>query len=1858
MSVICNLEKKPNYIDEMLVSETVKTSLRDKHYTLVQALENIRFEGRKALTAIPAKKSGKVFLTLGYGVGTDKYNDVVEKIGEINKNEGHKVIGIVPMEINGQYKYAVGVDVTPLAGIYNNSYMNELNRQSIETEAQELLNEDLFRAELETDEEIQEIYKNKNDKTYVKYRMNQDLREKMIDFLSKVGFTVEQTDEIIEKYGANGLTNMVKKTVQFAMGKDVVLPEEVAHVFVEMLPKGHPLYMEMMNAIEADPIFAVTYNEYKDDAYYQDANGNPDIEKIKKEAVGQVIAEEIYRINNNKPATVIGNWLSQLLNWIKSIFTNKMNEDSSFALAANKILEGNITDLTESDFTLEQEAFGIFKNRKTDYRMVQEDLSVINEKKKLASSLKNAVAKIRKFRKNALKNDIEARKTFSDIEKGLSSLKLSENDEEKLIEEVAVNFTDTMIEVNALYKGYMDKMKNIIDIPDPDIKLSELSELMSSIILSNRVLEDLQNINILLDDTNPVKAYMANIFGNKAQLENLFRRVAIDSLQKVFADQIYGQDYIELKEKTQAQVDQLEEKKKIPGAPIEFIDSEITRLWNNFNKVAPSEEKIKSLLEGTAGDIDFFALNLQKAIASNNHLISGLQKKFEEAMFENMKVLMATANDIDTAHAEYVRQMGVGVNNDEALYDPITTVVEKTIRFDKDGKPVTTKKVFFLSKHDPIYKVQIDELRMKKRRVRTLQSETTDPVEYAKLEKELMELNEESKKLYSKLQRQYTDKYYKKLDDLLDEKLTDNQGNEFTVREETKDVYERRSKTERDIQLAESVDKMIFADAALQDILFEIKEMKSLYNKIPGTKEYMIAERMKLYDKNKKEIVNYKRTSQTDERFKAMLKTMQRMLDSGKMTQEQFDIWKKNNTQRRFTDTYWAERKKILDEMNSLMNLYVTKDETLAKDISKLYEDLEDISKKYRDENGIINGNELTDQEILDVKKIEDGIQELKNKMEKLGSISVAEREELRELKKKKIEGIADDAEKAKVNERISEIEAKKKEMKGFVNPDHIDEYYALLDQLASLTKTENTTYYEERKKEELAKHAATVDISSMDDLGAVNIKGQIYTKGIDGWTDESGNTFSDITIEEAYRFELAEKTFPQSEWFKNNHTSSRKWVKNPKFDPTEAAEGTNLPGRYETVHNPLYVWRYTEPSNDIYIEEEAPAFKYFERVVKPEYENTDYKDIDGYPLPKPGEFIDQKYAALEKANDSKSKAQLKYLNLILGKYLDAQKFIEDEYERPGRELPTMEKGFFETINNPFSKEGIIQMGNYIGKGVKRTFKITEQDKEHSYGDVLSEEDVILKGMPVYFTSDLDLDLQLRDATKLVMAFTAMAVKRHGVNKTKPMANVLLKLSYETDIKDPNIKNNLGILNKVVRRGSQSNNTTRIKELMESIYFGKNKKAAVVDTPFGKFDLNKVVDKLLSISSTQVLGFKTTANIKNNLSGKFQIVLSSITDKNVVAPVNVGKAQMYVSAHIKDLIIDTTKAGNRSFIGQLADYFDFMQGEAIGDYGEKIDWSVVRSVTDLRGIAMGIKNFAEMEQQYMLGVAILMTQMVERNGKMVPMIEAYELKDGLLQPKDGVVVDKRKEMRVRSMIKEINARSNGNINKVDAAVFEKYALGRMVFHMNKFIIPATHYRIGSTRHNVQTNEIEYPIYAEAVRGLYNILKDHGWNPLSIKKYYKFQAEPTKTAQKAVAIETGTVALLGLMLLLAGGYDPDRHKKLKEDTAYEYFHAQLLVLLLSTKTEVETLTPFFGADNILQKWSSPFVAVSTLKLMRRMMVDAFTLKEFKRDEGVFEKGDLKITADVLKYLGLLGGYEELVSPRTTFKKREQASKLGT
>jgi len=351
------------------------------------------------------------------------------------------------------------------------------------------------------------------------------------------------------------------------------------------------------------------------------------------------------------------------------------------------------------------------------------------------------------------------------------------------------------------------------------------------------------------------------------------------------------------------------------------------------------------------------------------------------------------------------------------------------------------------------------------------------------------------------------------------------------------------------------------------------------------------------------------------------------------------------------------------------------------------------------------------------------------------------------------------------------------------------------------------------------------------------------------------------------------------------------------------------------------------------------------------------------------------------------------------------------------------------------------------------------------------------------------------------------------------------------------------------------------------------------------------------------------------------------------------------------LITDALKAGNRSLLGQAADFFGF--GDLAEGFGRKLDVSITRMAVDVKGNLMLPRAIVETEQKYVQAVAILMTQMVKRNGTLIPIIDAIELDNtNTITFKKGVEITEKDIARVRALIKEVNARANGNIDKLDAALVEKYVLGRAAFHMNKFIPSTWTYRYSGKRINYQTNKIDYGFYVETANRMYQMLKDAGFNPIKAAGKYKYQRQRAKNAMAAVALETAAIVTLFGLAAMAGAYDPDRNKKLKGSGADNYFKAQLINLLVSANSEIQTGSPIFGIDNMLRKASNPFVVLSTVKLMRRTLLHGLSQETYKRDTGIWKKGDSKFIADLFKlsstealFLDVKKPYERLLLTET-------------
>jgi hypothetical protein len=185
---------------------------------------------------------------------------------------------------------------------------------------------------------------------------------KMIkDFLGRIGVNYEQVKDIVvngRKLDANAVANITQKLIQVVNGKeDVALPEEAMHFAVELIEQNDPkLFNQLLKEINDYNILKEVFADYGNNPLYQTKEGKPDVIKLKKEAIGKVLAEVI--INKSEGLSEqstnlakVQSWWQKIIDYLKGLFLK-----SGFDTAAMKIVSGeeigNVEDLRTQEENL------------------------------------------------------------------------------------------------------------------------------------------------------------------------------------------------------------------------------------------------------------------------------------------------------------------------------------------------------------------------------------------------------------------------------------------------------------------------------------------------------------------------------------------------------------------------------------------------------------------------------------------------------------------------------------------------------------------------------------------------------------------------------------------------------------------------------------------------------------------------------------------------------------------------------------------------------------------------------------------------------------------------------------------------------------------------------------------------------------------------------------------------------------------------------------------------------------------------------------------------------------------------------------------------------------------------------------------------------------------------------------------------------------------------------------------------------------------------------------------------------------------------------------------------------------------
>lgn len=178
---------------------------------------------------------------------------------------------------------------------------------------------------------------------------------KMIkDFLGRIGVNYEQVKDVVvngKKLDANAVANITQKLIQVVNGKeDVALPEEAMHFAIELIQQNDPkLFNQLLKEINNYSTLKEVFADYGNNPLYQTKEGKPDVLKLKKEAIGKVLAEVIIGKSENLSESTykianVQTWWQKVIEFLKSLFIK-----SGFDTAAMKILSGeeigNVEDL-------------------------------------------------------------------------------------------------------------------------------------------------------------------------------------------------------------------------------------------------------------------------------------------------------------------------------------------------------------------------------------------------------------------------------------------------------------------------------------------------------------------------------------------------------------------------------------------------------------------------------------------------------------------------------------------------------------------------------------------------------------------------------------------------------------------------------------------------------------------------------------------------------------------------------------------------------------------------------------------------------------------------------------------------------------------------------------------------------------------------------------------------------------------------------------------------------------------------------------------------------------------------------------------------------------------------------------------------------------------------------------------------------------------------------------------------------------------------------------------------------------------------------------------------------------------------
>lgn len=331
----------------------------------------------------------------------------------------------------------------------------------------------------------------------------------------------------------------------------------------------------------------------------------------------------------------------------------------------------------------------------------------------------------------------------------------------------------------------------------------------------------------------------------------------------------------------------------------------------------------------------------------------------------------------------------------------------------------------------------------------------------------------------------------------------------------------------------------------------------------------------------------------------------------------------------------------------------------------------------------------------------------------------------------------------------------------------------------------------------------------------------------------------------------------------------------------------------------------------------------------------------------------------------------------------------------------------------------------------------------------------------------------------------------------------------------------------------------RAKELVETEAEDKTFKVGGV-----QFDREKAIDLLGKYTAINALALNLYSGIANIGYGETMLKQEAFSGR-YFSQKDLTNGSINYWKQIPEFLSKHGNVHNTSKLSLWSDRFDTLQ-----DYqSEKYQVDSMRRTWFSRSLKMSslffLNNAGEHFMQNRTSLALAQgTKVKDKNGNQISLYDAYEVKDGRLQLRQGITKldgtewTRDDEISFQRRQDFINQRMHGIYNQNDMAALQKYAVGRLALMFRKFIIPGWDRRWEKANYNYMLGDFTEGYYRSAGIFFGNIIKDLTHMKFSLVSNWKNLSDLRKQNMIKFMTEMGVLLSMSLLLTFFLGADDD------------------------------------------------------------------------------------------------------------------------